>query len=34
MKREDLLATLATQIEALPKTTIRRVAIDGVDGRG
>jgi len=34
MKREDLLATLATQIQALPKATTRRVAIDGVDGAG
>jgi uridine kinase len=34
MKREDLLTTLATQIQALPKSTTRRVAVDGVDGAG
>ena len=34
MTRADLLATLATQIQALPKATTRRVAIDGVDGAG
>jgi len=34
MKRADLLATLANQIQALPKATTRRVAIDGVDGAG
>lgn len=34
MNRPELLATLATQIQALPNANTRRVAIDGVDGAG
>jgi uridine kinase len=34
MNRKQLLATIANNIQALPTTTTRRIAIDGVDGAG